>query len=533
MVPSKVKTMIVGIDFGTCFSSAAIMNGLIPVTNYASDTAEGIPSLFMYSKELGKELYGSECEGKEGLRNEGDVVRYMKRQVRENPDSLSNTIMSGGKEYLLKDIIEKYLTYLVSEVRRGARDSGEFKSDEIDAVTVTAPVGIAQGQMMASDYNKLLQDMMCRITDLDASRVFIVQEPVAAAISYLYSADIRKHYDASQSILVFDLGGGTLDVTILEHDPQKMTYEIKAKEGDLMLGGNDWDDRLADLVMKKVGIEGFSSELDESRFRRDITRMKQDLSLSEKAGIMFEDSGEDYVAKITREEFEDCTKELLDRAIAVVKKAMESYGGMLDRIVLVGGSSNMPQILGRIRSEFSDGDDDFVQVYEPSKAIAKGAAVFAKLNSSSDGPSMGTTIIDIATHTYGFDSRKDGQIDMIYNMIFKGTPFKDSDRISVRSETSFIPQRNDQTRVSFRIYESEASKGVGEDGNWMPYGNGEMYNGLEVSVQVPPEYLGKAKGFNMWPELSLDSNGILEITVRDRSGNRLAYGTTAGGFDDE
>ena len=525
--------MIVGIDFGTCFSSAAIMNGLIPVTNFSSDTAEGIPSIFMYSRDLGKELYGNQCKGKEGTENEDDIIRYMKRQVREDPDSLSNTVVSGGREYLLKDIIEKYLTYLVSEVRRGARDSGEFKSDEIDAVTITAPVGIAQGQMMASDYNKLLQDMMCRITGLDPGRVFIVQEPVAAAISYLYSSDIRRHYDGPQSILVFDLGGGTLDVTILEHDPQTMTYEIKAKEGDLMLGGNDWDDRLADLVMKKAGIEGFASRLDESKFRRDITEMKQDLSLSEKAGIMFEDSGEDYSVRITRQEFDECTEELLDRAVAVVEKALESYDGILDRIVLVGGSSNMPQILERMREEFAAGDDDFVQVYEPSKAIAKGAAVFAKLNSSSDGSTVGATIIDIATHTYGFDSRKNGEVDMIYNMIFKGTQFKDSDRIWVRSRTSFVPLRNDQTKVSFRIYESEAAQGEGEDGNWMPYGNGEIYNGLEVSVQVPPEYLGKAKGFNMWPELSLDSNGILEITIRDRAGNRLAYGTTAGGFDDD
>lgn len=524
--------MIVGIDFGTCFSSAAIMNGLIPVTNYASDTAEGIPSLFMYSKDLGKELYGSECRGREGTENEADVVRYMKRQIRENPDSLVNTVVSGGMEYTLGEIIEKYLTYLVSEVRRGARDSGEFKSDVIDAVTVTAPVGIAKGQMMASDYNRLLQDMMCRITGLDSDRVFIVQEPVAAAISYLYSNDIRRRYDDVQSILVFDLGGGTLDVTILEHNPKSMTYEIKAKEGDLMLGGNDWDDRLADLVMEKVGLTEFSSKTDESKFRRDITKMKQDLSLSDKAGIMFEDSGEDYIARVTREEFDGCTLELLDRAVEVVRKTMDSYEGHVDRIVLVGGSSNMPQIACRMEAEFGNGEEGYVEVYEPSKAIAKGAAVFAKLNSSTGGSQMGAKVIDIATHTYGFESRKDCVIDMIYNMIFKGTSFGDSDRISARSETSFIPLRDDQTQVSFRVYESEAVRGDGEDGNWMDLGSGEIYNGLEVSVQVPPEYLGKATGFNMWPEMSLDSNGILEITVRDRAGNRLAYGTTAGHDDD-
>lgn len=508
------------------------MNGLIPVTNYASDTAEGIPSLFMYSKDLGKELYGSECMGREGTENESDVVRYMKRQVRENPDNLAGTIVTGGMEYTLGEIIEKYLTYLVSEVRRGARDSGEFKSDMIEAVTVTAPVGIAKGQMMASDYNRLLQDMMCRITGLDSDRVFIVQEPVAAAISYLYSSDIRRRYDDTQSVLVFDLGGGTLDVTILEHDPKAMTYEIKAKEGDLMLGGNDWDAKLADLVMEKVGLTEFRSPLDESRFRRDITKMKQDLSLSDKAGLMFEDSGEDYVARVTREEFDECTSELLDRAVEVVRKALDSYDGSVDRIVLVGGSSNMPQISERMKAEFGNGDDGYVEVYEPSKAIAKGAAVFAKLNFSVGGSQMGARVIDIATHTYGFDSRRGGVTDMIYNMIFKGTSFGDSDRISVRSDTSFIPLRDNQTQVSFRIYESEAVRGDGEDGAWMDLGSGEVYNGLEVSVQVPPEYLGKARGFNMWPEMSLDSNGILEITVRDRAGNRLAYGTTAERGDD-
>ena len=89
--------MIVGIDFGTCFSSAAIMSGLIPVTNYASDTNEGIPSLFMFSKETGKELYGIDCTKREAVENEDDVVRYMKRLVRADPDSLGTTILRAAR----------------------------------------------------------------------------------------------------------------------------------------------------------------------------------------------------------------------------------------------------------------------------------------------------------------------------------------------------------------------------------------------------------------------------------------------------
>ncbi len=517
--------MIVGIDFGTCFSSAAIMSGLIPVTNYASDTNEGIPSLFMFSKETGKELYGIDCTKREAVENEDDVVRYMKRLVRADPDSLGTTIVSGGQEYTVAQVIEKFLTYLVAKVRKGAMDSGEFQDDRIEALAVTAPVGIAKGQMMASDYNKLLQEMMGRITGLDADRISVVLEPVAAAISYLYSADIRKHYDGKQTVLVFDLGGGTLDVTVVEHDPAAMTYEIKAKEGDLELGGNDWDACLAKLVMEKAGKDSFSSKLDEASFRREVTKLKENLTMSDKAGMMFDDGDEDYVVKVTREEFDGCTEELLERAVEVVRRTLDSCDSDVDRIVLVGGGSNMPQIRERLAEEFCPlRREGFVEVFEPSKAIAKGAAVYAKLAASANGSQEGPKVLDIATLSYGFESRKDGVEDMIYNMIYKGASFGETGRISVRSESSFIALKDDQTRVSFRVYESEAPEG---EGPWMPFGNGETYNGLEVTVQVPPEYLGKATSFAMWPEMALDSNGIVDITVRDRAGNKLAYGTTA------
>lgn len=226
--------MIIGIDFGTCFSSAAIMNGLIPVTSYVKDTTgEGVPSLFMYSAEKNMEMYGEECTTGEAFRHSADIVRYMKRTVRENPQNLDMTIRSGGKDFAIGEVIEKYMTFLVSKIREGAIKSGEFSNNEIEAVTITAPVGISSDSMMASDYNRLLQDCMCRITNLPRDKVRVLQEPVAAAISYLYSEDIRTHYDDIQRIMVFDLGGGTLDVTIVEHNPKAMTYEILAKEGDL------------------------------------------------------------------------------------------------------------------------------------------------------------------------------------------------------------------------------------------------------------------------------------------------------------
>ena len=81
--------------------------------------------------------------------------------------------------------------------------------------------------------------------------------------------------------------------------------------------------------------------------------------------------------------------------------------------------------------------------------------------------------------------------------------------------------------MSFEIYESDSQRGEGFDGDWFDIGKGETYNGLRVTVQVPPEYIGRARGFRMWATMSLDSNGILDITVTDAAGKKLAYGSTA------
>ena len=526
--------MIVGIDFGTCFSSAAIMNGLIPVTTCVKDTTGvGIPTLFMYSREQSKELYGEECLTGDSFRHDADIIRNMKRIVRENSDNMEKTIVSGGREYVVKDVIKKFLAYIIGEVKKGAIKSGEFQNTEVESITITAPVGIAQGQMMATEYNRFIQEAVMEITGLPADNVRVLQEPVAAAISYLYGEDTRVHYDRNQKVMVFDLGGGTLDVTIMEHDPKKMTYEILAKEGDLNLGGNDWDDALAEAVKRKVGIDTFSSDEEEAVFRKLVTKLKIDLTNTPESMIFFDYEGGEKHTRFNRDEFESSTRFLMDRAIGVIRKTLESFEGGLDaidKIVLVGGSSNMPQIRKSIMAEFPGFDENSVLLYDPSKAIAKGAAVFAKFNSESDKSAKGPKVIDSSTVTYGFESHYNGGETMIYNMIFKGTPFDENGTIRVRTDSTFTALRDSQTKVVFDIYESDTRKGDCLEGQWARFGNGEVQNGLRVTVQVPPQFLGKATNFCMWVELKLNCNGILEITVTDLAGNKLGYASSS--FDD-
>ena len=234
----------------------------------------------------------------------------------------------------------------------------------------------------------------------------------------------------------------------------------------------------------------------------------------------------DRYCKFTREEFESCTSELLRRASEVVDRTLDTLLmgiAQVDKIVLVGGSSNMLQIKNMIESRYGSEYGAEVLLFEPSKAIAKGAAVFAKMTSSRNGSELGGKVIDCASHTYGFESHKDGKDEMIYNMIYKSTSFDDTGMIRVTSDSDFIPMYDDQTMVSFDIYESEHLK---TDSDWFELGQGETYNGLHCTVQVPPEYLGKARGFRMWVSLTLDTNGILEISVRDRAGNKIAYASS-------
>lgn len=525
--------MIIGIDFGTCFSTAAIMNGLIPVTTFMKDDkGVGIPTLFMYSKEEMKERFGNDCMGGISFRHPEDVIRYMKRTVREDSSNISKKVTSGGNEYTIQQVIEKYLAFLISGIKKAAIDCGEYTNTNIEAVTITAPVGISSGQMMASEYNRFLRDAVMRITGLGEDCVKVLQEPVAAAISYLYSENIRTHYDKESSIVVFDLGGGTLDITVVKHDPKTMEYTILAKEGDLLLGGNDWDQKLGEAVLDKLGLKWEGTEEERLRFNTDITELKMKLSGSEESFICFQMNDTDYFTKITRREFEDCTRDLLERSIDVLNKAVSSdilpEDFTPNKIVLVGGSSNMPQIYNAI-IDTGLVDEKDVMLFEPSKAIAKGAAIHAKLNYSVDGSGAGPKVIDMATLTYGFDSRYNETRDCIYNMVYKGDKFDDNGLIIRRSDSCFVPLRDDQTVVSFMIYESEAIQGTGFDGNWFDFTDDAMFNGLKVSVQVPPEYLGRAKAFRMWVTITLDENGILSITVFDRTGNKLAYRSSVDG----
>lgn len=537
--------MIIGIDFGTSFSSIAVMQGRMPIDNltdkieeHLGSAALGIPSLFMYSADQKKELFGIGCLDANPHENP-EVIKYMKRKVREDPANIDNPCPSGGNEYLLRDVIEKFVAYLIKSAKEVAADSDNFTNTDIEAMTITTPIGIADGQMMSADYNRLIKETMQNISGLPDNKIHIIAEPVGAAISYLYEENLKKKFDGIQTILVFDLGGGTLDTTVVRHNPFDMTYEIINKEGDLQLGGKDWDDALGQMILKKMGITSIESAEERGEFWDLVTELKINLSNKDEDAKLVNINGKREVVECTRQEFEDATKPLIQRAAEVLKRSVSAIDGgidTIDGIILVGGSSNMPQVQNMIVSEFPTFDASKIRLYKPSKAIARGAALYAMLNDgNSNGPSS-IRIIDSAPCSYGFKFSKAGtDEDMIYNGILKGTKFDENHLIHFKS-SSFVAKHDDQKNIVFDFYESQWSgvnavggaldhDSIDDEFRHMPLDSGETKNGMSITVQIPPEHLGRARNFSVYVIFDLNQDGLLDITVVDKDNHKLGFVT--------
>lgn len=527
--------MLLGIDFGTCFSSVAFMQGTQPKTHYfsklESDGNAGVPTLYAYSRSKKKDCFGIECTGYAAAENGGrDIIKYMKRIVRENGGDLNKPVYSGGKSFTIGQIVEKYIGYLIFQAKVMAEKSGEFEPDErIEQIVITAPVGIDKGQGTATDYNDLLRRTVMNASGLPEEKVFVIKEPVAAAISYLYGKNIRQKYTTKQSVMVLDIGGGTTDVSVVEYNPANNSYDAVVKEGDLMLGGNEWDVALATLLIKKTGanVREFS-DMERFDFTANVTAMKHKLSRSERTHISFECGGELYSAAISRQEFESATKPLMDRVVKVVKRALDSYpgsSGNISKIVLVGGSSNMPQVRNGIIASGYFSSDKVVQHDHPEKAIAEGAAIYTKFEKIDPNPTNGTGtggMKETASCTYGIKTYdREKEIEIIYNILFKGNHLP----LTAKSVTSFSALKDDQSIVSFYVYETQYSKKDCYDGNSVPFKKGLEPNGLSVTVNIPSQYAGRASDFHVWVKLSLDNSEILRIEVVDENDRILAYNT--------
>ncbi len=533
--------MIVGIDFGTCYSCVTLTtpHGSLDTNTVKGRTTLGIPTVLAFSKEYDREFFGDECSRASYVRDT-EIIRHIKRTAREN---INGSVTSGGKIYSCREAITAYLRWLVTKIKDNLLES-DYTDYEIDAITVTAPVGIEAGQMTSTDYNRMLREILSELLpELPESKIHVLHEPVASAISYLHRTNKKRRSQKNalkpQTILVFDLGGGTLDTAIVSYTPdatdsKRDVYTTIAKAGDLTLGGNDWDRAFGEFILSDFGI-GYNelSAAERSRFDKSVIKLKHELSEMTSGSLTLNYKGEDFSGYYTREQFDKSTEKLLDRAMKLVSEILSSKsaeGVTPDKVVLVGGGSNMPQIKDRIVKEFGSLFTEDVIIHEDvSKAIANGAALYCKFGGIVEvgAPESGKTakpdtptasrIMHTLACTYGFNCHNEsrGGERMIFNLLYKDTPY--SGAIDKTSDRIFWPSEDNLTTVSFDIFESVAIEGVDDEEHWMPF-NTEKKNIKHFTFEVPRSYLGKARSFKIKPKLAVDDNGVVTFTVIDEKG---------------
>ena len=435
----------IGIDFGTTFCFAGFLqNGEVRPLIPTSETY-GIPSVFYADQR--QVLVGREAERQARVRPAG-AVRSVKRHLQER----GALLRVDGKEYHALDIVQEILSYIVRNAEKLLRDTYVLpfgKDDRMEAV-ITVPVSLPEPA------RALLRRAAAGVRLSNGSRLLItgiLPEPVAAAIHY-FGLTLQKE----KTILVFDLGGGTLDLALVharDTDSQgsaTIPYEVLDMEGDLNLGGDDWDAAIRGWLVRQY--RSHYGSIIPARIRDDFLEEARNMKItlsSARSAMYSVDVREDIMeGRLGRVAFEKLTSDLVMRALSCVDRLMKRHEGLLpDNIVLTGGGSRMPMIMNALRWRFPSVR---LQLTDPEHAIAYGAARYADTLAWDElRQETGKTaklVETISTHGYGILFYFNGEL-RVQILIPRGSvlPYSASTISTVRE-----PGR---TGFRFEVYETD------------------------------------------------------------------------------
>lgn len=483
---------VLGIDLGTTYSCVAKcdQNGLVQTVTPTNQSDPSVPSVVYFdNNNNGTPIVGSTA----------------KSNLIGRPDSTIDVVKREmDKEYCEKELLIGGVKRKVSPLEISACILNHlFKS--ANEVLVNRDRSAAATQAVISipaGYNSRQREKTKLAAELAGINVIgLIQEPTAAAISY----NIRE----GETVLVFDLGGGTLDVSIVKNEGRN--YKILGSpSGDINLGGKDWDEAMVRHALRQIARDPDSLD----RHGRDWAKLMKEAEskkkeLSDAVNTCFEMPQYDEIVDISRFEFERITAPLVGRCINIVHEAIDNANKPnINRFVLVGGSSRMPMIKNRLIDEFrhtySQGrrSDEWIVVSDPDQAIAKGAARYAGMLLNGNVPNNLTspdgilTIIDKCPFSYGTDIFRDNNL-IIQNLIFRSDPL-----IIPRREFKFFTSKENQTSVSFWIVENN------RDEKEFEYTDEPRLK--EECLDLPS---GLPKGTEINCEVSRDSNGIVHVNA--------------------
>ena len=348
---------IIGIDLGTTNSCVAVLEGGEPVVIANAEGARTTPSVVAFTKN-GERLVG-ETAKRQAITNPDRTIASIKRHMGEN-----YTVEIDGKSYTPQDISAMILGKLKA-------DAEAYLGEKVSEAVITVPAYFSDAQKQATkDAGK--------IAGLDVKR--IINEPTAASLAY----GLDKA-DGSQKILVYDLGGGTFDVSVLELGDG--VFEVLATNGDTHLGGDDFDNAvlnfLADSFMAEHGIDLRKDNMALQRLKEAAEKAKKELSSAKttKINLPFitvSEAGPLHMdMDLTRARFDQLTSDLVDRSIEPMKKAMADAGvtnADISKVILVGGSTRIPAVQAAVQKV--TGKEPFKGI-NPDECVAVGASIQA------------------------------------------------------------------------------------------------------------------------------------------------------------